>query len=120
MSRNVFEQDFQYEACDRVQVARERVAAQPERLKRNGATTRKRIDNERRLICVGCLKQPTPDFQVPWIGGKVPTRKIADEPEQRLLKVRIMWPRFALDCGEQYSRFVFEVARAALVARVGQ
>ena len=58
MPWDVFKYYLEDQAGNRVEIARKRLAAEPQRLQWNRATAGKRIDNERRFFGITCLYEP--------------------------------------------------------------
>jgi hypothetical protein len=114
-SRNIFEQDPQYETRYRIQIARERVATDPDRFERDCPTTSERINQEWRLTIVGLVNQFPSDVKISVVTRQVPVREVGDEPEQRFSQILIFWTNCPGDCWEQFSCPLLKRFGAALV-----
>ena len=94
---NVFEHHFQDQTGDRIEVAREGVTSEPERLQRNRSAAGEWIDDERRFFSVRRFHQSPAHFEIARISGKVPIREIADELENRFTQIDVFRSGFALN-----------------------
>src|SRR5260370_40870580 len=93
---DVFEHDLENQTCDRVEIAREGVASQPERLQRNRSATCEGIDHQRRFVSMRRLHQSPSNLEVAPIRGQIPIRKITDELEKLLATIDVLRSRLAL------------------------
>ena len=119
MARDVLQHHLEDQAGHGVQVARERLAAEPERLQRDRPAARERVHHQGRVLLVGGLHEAPAHLQVGRMRRHVPIGERPDEPQQRLPQFLVALRR--LPHGAQdLSRLPLERLRAAGVARVRQ
>ncbi len=130
MSRNVFEQDLEDQAGNRIEIAGKCVTSQSQRFQRNRASTGKWIDDQRRFFST-CLRrafgrqvcgfdEPTRDFKVDAVRRSIPVRKITDELEERLAEGLIGLLDRADHLRQQVARLLLELIRTVFIARIRQ
>jgi len=89
MAWDILQQDFKNETCNRVEIACESFAPQPQCFRLNRSATGRRVNNQRRLFGMGCTDQGTCRGEESVICGIVPVGKISDEGQNRLAQTFI-------------------------------
>ncbi len=119
MPRDVLQHHLEDQARHGVQIGRERLAPEPQRLQRDRSAACEPVHYQRRLLTVRRLHQVAPHLQVGRMRRHVPVGERADEPEQRLLQLRIVLRRLP-NGAQDLCRLPFEPLRTMRVARVRQ
>jgi hypothetical protein len=120
VAREVLKHGPEDQAGDWIEIAGEGIAAEPQRLQRDRATTRERIDDERRLFRMCRLYQTASSIEKCSAGGVVPIGEVANEPEQCLAQLLIAMSKPSRHRLQELARFDLEIFRAMGIARVGQ
>lgn len=118
VARNVLEHHLEDQAGDGVQVARERLAPEPQRLERDRTAPRERVHDQRRLIAMRRPHQRTTHLEIGTLCCVIPVREIPDELEQRLAQVLVRRADPAQNLRQHLPRLRLELRRAERIAWV--
>ena len=117
--RNVLQHHLENQARHRIQIAGERLAAQPQRLQRNRTPARKRVHHERRLLAMRRLHQRPTHVEMGAIRSIVPIGEVGDERQQPLPQFRVIRRRLP-HRAQNLPRLLLKVFWTVFVARVRQ
>jgi hypothetical protein len=120
MPRNVFEHHLENETCHGIQIARERLAPETERFKRNRSSAREWIYDQRCFVAVRRLDESAGNFQTALIRGEIRVGEIADELQQCFSQIEILMTRLSLNVAQQFASPVSEFIGAMLIAWIGK
>jgi hypothetical protein len=120
VTRGVFERHLEDQACDRVEIGSERLAADVQRLERNRAAAGERVHHQRRLVGIRRLHQSLGDLQIGAPGGVVPVGEVRDEAQQRVPQILVGLSRIGpAHVAQALARLDLEPGGAQGIARVG-